>query len=303
MLRYYSLLLFLALSCSLASLGSFNSMATAEEPAKPEVEITADVVYGHKFGLAMTLDVFKPSEKANGAGVLFMVSGGWYSHWTPPEQLRTMFRPLTDAGYTVFAVRHGSSPKFEISEAVDDVRQSVRFIRLNASRFAVDPERLGVFGMSAGGHLSLMLGTSGDDGDANSSEPVRRASSRVQAVAAWVAPTDLKLMVRGEPTRLPAYDRFPALELDMKSASANSPLDFASADDAPALLLVGGKDDLVPAKHSEMMHRAFQKVGVATKMVVFQDSGHSLTGADQMQAVDEMLKWFDRHLLKDKAEP
>jgi dipeptidyl aminopeptidase/acylaminoacyl peptidase len=52
-----------------------------------------------------------------------------------------------------------------------------------------------------------------------------------------------------------------------------------------------------------MMHRAFQKVGVATKMVVFQDSGHSLTGADQMQAVDEMLKWFDRHLLKDKAEP
>jgi acetyl esterase/lipase len=127
--------------------------------ALAETKITPDVVYGHKFGLALTFDVFKPETNSNGAGVLFMVSGGWYSNWSPPEQAQAMFLPLTNAGYTVFAVRHGSSPKFSIPEAVEDVRRSVRFIRLNADKFGIDGERLGVFGMSAGGHLSLMLGT------------------------------------------------------------------------------------------------------------------------------------------------
>ena len=93
---------------------------------RAEVNITPDVVYGHKSGLAMTFDVFTPVADANGAGVLFMVSGGWYSRWHPPEHAQGMFKPLTDKGFTVFAVRHGSSPKFSIPEAVADVRRSER---------------------------------------------------------------------------------------------------------------------------------------------------------------------------------
>ncbi len=91
-------------------------------------DISPDVVYGHKLGLAMTYDVFRPSQDPNGAGVLFMVSGGWYSRWVPPAQLTGLLRPLLDRGFTVFAVRHGSSPKFSIPEAVSDVRaQCVSF--------------------------------------------------------------------------------------------------------------------------------------------------------------------------------
>ena len=184
-----------------------------------DVEITGDIVYGHKFGLALTMDAFRPTQNANGAGVLFMVSGGWYSRWAPPEQTQGLFQPLTDKGFTVFAVRHGSSPKFSIPEAVADVRRSVRFVRSNADRFAVDPDRLGVYGMSAGGHLSLMLGTAADDGDPDAEDPVLRHSSRVQAVVAYVAPTDLRIMVWEAPDHLPAYDRFPALDLDLESAA------------------------------------------------------------------------------------
>jgi acetyl esterase/lipase len=92
--------------------------------------------------------VFQP-EKPNGAGVLFMVSGGWYSRWHPPEQSAQFLKPLLDANFTVFAVRHGSSPKYVIPEILGDVRRSVRFIRLHADRFGVDPERLGVTGGSA----------------------------------------------------------------------------------------------------------------------------------------------------------
>ena len=113
-------------------------LASVTMPAiHADVKITPDVVYGHKLGLAMTCDVFTPAENANGAGVLFMVSGGWYSNWMPPEQFQNHVKPLTDKGFTVFAVRHGSSPKFSIAEAVSDVRRSVRFIRMNADQFKV----------------------------------------------------------------------------------------------------------------------------------------------------------------------
>ena len=107
------------------------------------VKITPDVVYGHKDGLALTFDVFTP-EKPNGAGVLFMVSGGWYSQWAPPEQMLGFSGPLTAKGFTVFTVRHGSSPRYGIPDAVADVRRAVRFIRKNAEQFHVDPNRLGV---------------------------------------------------------------------------------------------------------------------------------------------------------------
>jgi acetyl esterase/lipase len=266
--------------------------------AAQDIRISPDVVYGHKFGLATTFDVFTPTEKANGAAVLFMVSGGWYSSWSPPEQSKAMFRPLTDQGFTVFAVRHGSSPKFSIAEAVADVRRSVRFIRLNANKFEIDPDRIGVFGMSAGGHLSLMLGTAADDGDPNATDPVDRVSDRVTAVVAYVAPTDLRVAAKDAPERLPAYDNFPALNIDQKTAAIDSPLLYATPDDAPTLLLAGVKDELVPVFHSRKMQAAFEKEKVVSQLIEFENAGHGFQGDDSRQATEAMVAWFIKHLVQ-----
>jgi acetyl esterase/lipase len=266
------------------------------------VTITPDVVYGHKLGLAMTCDVFTPTENANGAAVLFMVSGGWYSNWAPPEQTQHMFQPLTNKGFTVFAVRHGSSPKFSIPEAVADVRRSVRFIRMNAEKFKIDPNRIGVFGMSAGGHLSLMLGTASDEGNPDSKDPVERVSDRVNAVVAYVAPTDLRIMVKDAPDRLPAYERFPALDLDMKDAEADSPLVHVTPDDAPTLLLAGDKDELVPVQHSRNIQLAFEAAKVTSKLTEFKGAGHGFQGEDAKKATEEMVAWFETHLAADGAK-
>jgi acetyl esterase/lipase len=263
-----------------------------------EVEITPDVVYGHKHGLATTFDVFTPAE-TNGAGVLFMVSGGWYSRWEPPEKAAPMFAPLTDAGFTVFAVRHGSSPKFTIPEAVEDVRRSVRYIRHHAERFGVDPDRLGVYGFSAGGHLSLLLGTASDEGDDKAEDPVLKESSRVQAVVAFVAPTDLQIMVWAAPDHLPAYDRFPALDLALEQAKLHSPLEHVTPDDPPTLLVVGAKDELVPMSHSEKIHKALQEQNVPTGLVVFDEAGHGFGEEDTQRAMSEMVKWFQTHLAEE----
>ncbi len=266
--------------------------------AAEDVKIAPDVVYGHKFGMALTFDVFTPGTAPNGAGVLFMVSGGWYSQWMPPEQLAPRFKPLLDAGFTVFAVRHGSSPKFGIPEAVEDVRRSVRYIRANAQRFGIDPERIGVFGMSAGGHLSLTLGTTADAGDAQAEDEILRRSSRVQAVVAFVAPTDLRIMVWDAEGHLPAYEKFPALDLKVEEATKYSPLVHVSADDAPALLLVGRKDELVPMKHSEEIHAAFKAQGVPSELIVFDQSDHGLREQDMRQAMTALVAWFQKYLVK-----
>jgi acetyl esterase/lipase len=282
-LKFLMLLLFLAMSLPCSG---------------QEVNIQPDVVYGHKFGLAMTCDVFTPKEEANEAAVLFMVSGGWYSRWSPPEQTQQMFKPLTDKGFTVFAVRHGSSPKFSISEAVADVRRSVRFIRMNAETYQVDPNRIGVFGMSAGGHLSLMLGTASDEGNADSEDPVEKVSDRVQAVVAYVAPTDLQVMATDAPDRLPAYERFPALEIDKAAAATDSPLLHVTSDDAPTLLLAGAKDVLVPIFHSRNIHAAFEKANVTSQLVEFPNAGHGFGGEDAAKATDAMVDWFVTHLAR-----
>ena len=274
-------------------LSSGTGPATAQE-----VQITPDVVYGHKLGLAMTFDVFTPTENANGAAVLFMVSGGWYSSWSPPEKMQQFVRPLTDKGFTVFTVRHGSSPKFSISEAVADVRHSVRFIRMNAERFHIDPQRIGVFGMSAGGHLSLMLGTASDNGDPEAKDPVDKVSDRVQAVVAYVAPTDLRIMAQDAPDRLPAYAQFPALQIDMAVAEVDSPIIHVTADDPPTLLLAGTKDELVPVSHSRNIKALFDKVGVECELIEFPEAGHGFQGKDAEQATAAMVDWFVKHLSK-----
>lgn len=75
--------------------------ATAQTTTPPQVDIVPDVVYGHKDGLALTFDVLKPKAKANGAAVIFMVSGGWVSSYSPPQQTALRFRDLLDKGFTV----------------------------------------------------------------------------------------------------------------------------------------------------------------------------------------------------------
>jgi acetyl esterase/lipase len=280
---------FLVLSIS----ASITTIARADDDFK----ITPDVVYGHKAGMALTFDVIRPKEP-NGAGILFMVSGGWVSFWVPPEtfmdkngpEIFKHFRDIVDRGYTLFIVRHGSSPQFKVPEAVADVRRAVRYIRLHAADFKVDPDRLGVCGGSAGGHLSLMIGTASDDGDKNSKDDVDRTSDRVECVVAYFPPVDLREWVGDK--------RFPALDFDPKQAESVSPLLFVTKDDPPTLLIHGDKDDLVKIDNSEHILEAFKKEGVPCELVVEHGAGHGFAGEQGNEASAALIKWFDKYLVQ-----
>src|SRR3954452_7510602 len=168
--------------------------ATCARGEQPEYTRTEDVIYGRKFGTALTMDVFRPKEKPNGAAILWVVSGGWYSsHDAVPKQ-------FGGAGFTMFAVVHGSQPRFTIEDAVQDLNRAVRFIRYHAKDYGIDPDRIGITGGSAGGHLSLMQGLKPAEPDEKSSDPVDRTSARVQAVACLFPPTDF--LNYGEPAKI-----------------------------------------------------------------------------------------------------
>ena len=267
------ILFFLAVDCYAPS------RASAQNGENTTPIIVADVVYGHKLGMALTYDVIKPN-KPNGAGVAFMVSGGWVSQWIPPTQAIKfpLFQRMVDQGYTLFLVRHGSSPLFKVPDAADDVRMAIRTIRKKSKEHGIDEDRLGVMGASAGGHLSLLLGTTARDDQ-----------SRVAAVAAFFPPTDLRIMVG------PSKD-FPALDFDKSKADAVSPLLHVSDDDAPTLLVHGTTDRLVPISHSKNIQAEFEKTKAICKLIVIEGAGHGFRGDDAETAYEAIIKWFGEHL-------
>jgi len=272
--------------------------------AQAKVDIMPDVVYGHKDGMALTMDVIKPKTGANGAAVVFMVSGGWVSNYSPPQQMAERFKNLLDKGFTVIALRHGGSPKYVIPEIVADVRRGIRFIRFNAKQWGIDANRLGVLGGSAGGHLSLMIGTASDNGDANAKEDFMKESDRVASVVAYFPPVDLRPIVRGLGAANDGSNisRFPALNFEKEKAADYSPITFVTPDDPPTLLIHGDKDSLVPIINSQTIYDAFKKNRVKTNFVTIPGADHGFQGEDAKRASALMVAWFEQTLGKDAGK-
>ena len=111
---------------------------------------------------------------------------------TVKELSRSLRKALLEADFTLFAVRHGSSPKYKVPEMIEDLHRAVRFVRLHAREQGVDPDRLGITGASAGGHLSLLLGTTADGGNSKAKDKILRHSNRVAAIVAVCPPSDLR---------------------------------------------------------------------------------------------------------------
>jgi acetyl esterase/lipase len=279
-----------------------------------------DVIYGRKFGTALTMDVFTPRANANGIGLIHMVSGGFHSsHEAIPVGF---YKPFLDRGYTIFAVVHGSQPRFQVPEIIEDVNRAVRFVRFHAGDYKIDPDRLGVFGASAGGHLTLMLGTAGKPGDPSAKDPVDRESSRVQAAACFFPPTDW--LNYGEPgkERLRATDFQPQFSAafdyrkhDPKTglwlpiddpetrraiARETSPITHVTPDDPPTLIIHGDADTLVSVQQSESFDKKLHETGVESRLIIKKGLGHGWPGLDK--DLEQFADWFDQHLAKPASK-
>ncbi len=219
-------------------------------------------------------------------------------------------------GYTVFAVVHGSQPKYNITEAIDDLQQAIRFIRINAKKYQIDPDRIAITGGSAGCHLSLMMGVRGQDGIPKAKDPLLQASSRVQAVAGFFPPTDFfnygsagtsaEALTRAGPFA-PAFDFrerdrltnnwLPVPDERRKEILKEiSPIYHVTPQMPPTLLLHGDKDFLVPLQQSEIMIQKLKENKVPCELIVHKGGSHGWPGIDK--DVAKIADWFDKYLAK-----
>ena len=272
-------------------------------------QATDDVVYGHKDGMALTMDVFEPVENRKGIGLILVSSGSWVSRKSDilqEEEDRRQndhwLQGLLKGGFTVFVVRHGSGPRYTVPEMTPDINRSVRFVRANAAKYSVDPNRLGITSGSSGGHLSLMAAMTGDDGKLDSKDPIERVSSQVQAVVAWFPPTDMinwgapngyKLIPLLRPGLFERmFGEITDLEAQLKSIS---PLYLVTKDSPPLLLIHGDADRTVPLQQSEIMKAKYEEQGAKVKLVVEPGGGHS-SWAGIMDDYPPVWDWFDENL-------
>ena len=271
----------------------------ADEPAA--YTRTQDIVYGRKYGVALTLDVIKPA-KPNGYAIVSMISGGWVSNHDGINPAG--YQPYLDRGYTIFAVCHGCQPKFIIPELTGDIHRAIRFIRHNAAQWEINPDHLGITGGSAGGHLSLTMATQGGPGKPDAKDPVDRESSAIQAVACFYPPTDfLNYGTPGEDAVgvgiLKNYKGAFGAESETPEGRQHlgklvSPIYFITDKLPPTLIFHGDADKLVPMQQSETFVAKAKEAGAIAKLVVHPGGAHGWPnqGAD----LPAMADWFDEYL-------
>ena len=253
------------------------------------IEITSDVVYGHKDGMALTFDVFQPTKNSKGIGVLYTDTGLWVSMWTPPELKLGFFKPIIDAGYTVFCVHHSSSPRYLVPEMVTDTKLALRAIEGRAAEWSVDPKRLGMFGFSAGGNLSLLLGMTDDEGRPLEGEE----RSRIAAIAVSFPVTDLRGI--GNPEN-PLRKGIPALRITESQAEACSPILLVRPHVPPMLVVHGTRDRFIPLACSERLRDSLTQTGVENELVVIRDGDHGFDSQGNREMFAAVVRWFDTHL-------
>jgi acetyl esterase/lipase len=263
---------------------------------------TEDLIYGRKFGTALTLDVFEPASEKNGCALILVVSGGFFSS---KEAINPGFcLPFLQRGYTVFAVVHGSQPRFIIPEIEQDMHRATRWIRHHAARWGLKPDKFGVLGASAGGHLSLTLGTQGGPGKPDAKDPIDRADSSVQAVACFFPPTDFAnwsgpgddacgvgRLANFKPAFGPRSD---TAEGRAELSKEISPLNYVTAKTAPTLIIHGDADQLVPIYQARLFETKAKAASVSFQLVVREGKEHGWDGLDR--DLEILADWFDQYL-------
>jgi acetyl esterase/lipase len=290
------------LSASLILAACF--LAAASSPAlaqAPKVAATQkDIAYDSAHA-AQKLDVYLAQSDAPLPAMVFLHGGGWRggSKNSVPGWLMNGVR---EKWWSVVSVEYRFTDVAPHPAQVKDCLRAIQFVRCSAAKWNIDPQRIGVTGGSAGGHLSLWVALHDDVADAKSSDPVAKQWSRVACAVSFAGPTDWSLLGKLE-HKHPAYRTLlgykpgtPADEMDAQAKADVSPISFVSKDDPPIMQVHGDKDDIVPIEHARNMHERLKSAGVKTELVVIPGANHGVAGAGPQ--VSERASAFVREQLR-----
>ncbi len=262
-----------------------------------------DIEYG-PHGERNKLDIYLPKGDGPFPLVIWVHGGGWQNGSKAGAGPATR---LLEKGFAVAAINYRLSGQAIFPAQINDCKAAIRLMRANSKKYKPDPDHFGVWGSSAGGHLVALLGTSGDVRDLEGDGLNKEVSSRVQAVCDWFGPTDLTKMNEQTTVKGPIDHDSPtspesklvggAVQENKDKAKRANPLEYATKDDPPFLILHGDKDPLVPVKQSEILHDALKKVNVDSTLIVVPGAAHG-PGIGTAENFEKIEAFFMRTLKK-----
>jgi acetyl esterase/lipase len=287
---------------------SKSGAMSPEELRREPITFELDIPYADTGNPRHRLDLYLPksSESDKLPVIVFFHGGAWMKRDKSYGAIRLM--PFLRTGqYAGVSAGYRLSGETQWPTQIHDCKAAIRWVRANATKYGLDADHIGVWGMSAGSHLALMLGVSADvpelEGDIGTYKGV---SSKVTAVANFFGVSELLAMI-GQPsdidrTKSDAPEAMliggPLLENTDKANSA-SPITYVTLNDPPVLTVHGTADRTVPYDQAVRLDAALRKAGVLSYFVTIKGGGHGDFGT----AADDRLKaFFDRYLSGEDVE-
>jgi acetyl esterase/lipase len=294
-------------ACLLLSVIAFSVLHAQQPRAVPAgVRELRDIAYvegGHE---RHKLDLYLPEKSEGPLPLIIWVHGGGWMNGSkdgcPP--LRAGY---VAQGYAVASINYRLSGHAVFPAQIEDCKAAIRWLRAHASDYSLDPQRFGVWGSSAGGHLVALIGTSGEVKDFDVGANLDQ-SSRVQAVCDYYGPTDFTVFVSTPGYESHATDASPEARLlggavmqNKDKAAKVNPITYVSQDDPPFLIVHGDKDPTVPINQSQLLFEALKKAGDSVHFHTIHGAGHGGPGFAGKN-IDDMVSTFFNERLKNKAE-
>jgi acetyl esterase/lipase len=277
-------------------------IAAAVCAQQPEPAIPADLIRESAVAYAQTdpqqvMDIVRPRDASERHPAVLCIHGGGFRAGSRKGYLAQCIR-LAQHGYVAATADYRLAPGAPFPAAVHDVKAAVRYLRANAARLGIDPDRIGTMGGSAGGHLALFLGVTGGVQQFEGDGPNRDQSSRVNCVVSMYGPSDFtKSYGRSVDAAevLPLFlggDLAHARQMHIRS----SPLNWVTPEAPPTLAIQGTKDRYVNYEQSVWMVDRLLSAGVEAELETIEGADHGFKGADAERAERRMVGFFDRYL-------
>lgn len=269
-------------------------------PVQPGAEVR-DLVYCTN-QVALKMDLYYPvSGKAPWPAILFVHGGAWVGGDKSIEYVSEEVDALRAAGYIVVAVDYRLAPDYAFPAMIVDLKCSVRFLRAHAEELQLDPENIGAWGNSAGGHLVSLLGLADKSAGWDRGE-YEEQSSEIQAVVDMFGVTDMLRFPDEDRVHEMATILFGGVEPDRKMLAYASPISYISVGDPPFLIVHGKQDDVIPVSQALLLHQRLVFTGVPTHLTLIANAGHGLKAVGgrpkpaRTQIIGSMVEFFDRYL-------
>ena len=303
------LLCFLATSIASAELNDQQKKVQAIAETN-QVELYLDQPYAENDNLKQRVDLYLPRKRntEKPLPVVALIHGGGWVNGDRIGYSSQAIQLARTGDFACVAVGYRLTKEASWPAQVHDCKAAIRWIRAHAKEHHLDPDRIAAWGSSAGGHLSSLLGTSGDvreiEGDLGSND---QHSSRVQAVVNLCGPEDFRQALMFTPDGKPIFkdDAVSGLlggsvEEKPQNAAAASPLTYASSDDAPFITFHGTQDKRVAFLHAESIHAALKKAGVESHLIPITGGGHGSVSHPDVKARGEI---FLRRIFLGSKDP